>query len=120
MQDDPAVVLPGSRLSGNIASRHIVFKNVISIYFLDLCHHTPGEKIKIKLSSVYVDDQDKALRFYTDILGSVRKNEIPKGDFCWLTVTSSEEPEGTELVPGPGVNEPVAVLKRRFLIKGFH
>lgn len=53
--------------------------------------------MKIKLSSVYVDDQDKALRFYTEVLGFTRKADFSNGPYRWLTVTSPEEPNGTEL-----------------------
>ena len=53
--------------------------------------------MKIKLSSVYVDDQDKALRFYTEILGFTKKADFSQGPFRWLTVASPEEPDGTEL-----------------------
>ncbi|HZQ55660.1 MAG TPA: VOC family protein [Bryobacteraceae bacterium] len=53
--------------------------------------------MKIKLSSVYVDDQDKALRFYTEVLGFVKKADFSQGPFRWLTVASPEEPDGTEL-----------------------
>src|SRR2546426_401395 len=53
--------------------------------------------MKIKLTTVYVDDQDKALRFYTDVLGFVKKADFSQGPFRWLTVASPEEPEGTEL-----------------------
>jgi catechol 2,3-dioxygenase-like lactoylglutathione lyase family enzyme len=51
--------------------------------------------MKIKLTSVYVDDQDKALRFYTDVLGFAKKADFSQGPFRWLTVASPEEPEGT-------------------------
>jgi predicted enzyme related to lactoylglutathione lyase len=53
--------------------------------------------MKIKLTSVYVDDQDKALRFYTEVLGFAKKADFSQGPFRWLTVTSPEEPDGTEL-----------------------
>lgn len=53
--------------------------------------------MKIKLTSVYVDDQDKALRFYTEVLGFTKKADFSQGPFRWLTVTSPEEPDGTEL-----------------------
>ena len=53
--------------------------------------------MKIKLTSVYVDNQDKALRFYTDVLGFAKKADFSNGPFRWLTVASPEEPEGTEL-----------------------
>jgi len=49
------------------------------------------------LTSIYVDDQDKALRFYTDILGFVKKADFTQGPYRWLTVASPEEPDGTEL-----------------------
>jgi len=53
--------------------------------------------MKIKLISVYVDDQEKALRFYTEVLGFAKKSDFSNGPFRWLTVSSPEEPEGTEL-----------------------
>ena len=53
--------------------------------------------MKIKLTSVYVDDQEKALRFYTEVLGFVKKSDFSNGPFRWLTVGSPEEPAGTEL-----------------------
>src|SRR5882672_3049080 len=53
--------------------------------------------MKIKLTTVYVDDQDKALRFYTDVLGFVKKSDFSQGPFRWLTVASPEEEKGTEL-----------------------
>lgn len=57
--------------------------------------------MKIKLTSVLVDDQEKALKFYTEILGFVKKTEIPMGEHKWLTVVSKEEPDGVELVLEP-------------------
>jgi len=53
--------------------------------------------MKIKLTSVYVDDQDKALRFYTEVLGFVKKADFSQGPFRWLTVASPENPDGVEL-----------------------
>ena len=53
--------------------------------------------MKIKLTSVYVDDQDKALRFYTEILGFAKKADFSQGPYRWLTVASAEEPDGTQL-----------------------
>jgi predicted enzyme related to lactoylglutathione lyase len=53
--------------------------------------------MKIKLTRVYVADQEKALRFYTDVLGFVKKADFSQGTFRWLTVASPEEPDGTEL-----------------------
>src|SRR5271165_645680 len=53
--------------------------------------------MKIKVTSLYVDDQDKALRFYTEVLGLAKKTDFSQGPFRWLTVGSPEEPGGTEL-----------------------
>jgi predicted enzyme related to lactoylglutathione lyase len=53
--------------------------------------------MKIKLTSVYVDDQEKALRFYTEVLGFVKKADFSQGPYRWLTVASAEDPDGTEL-----------------------
>src|ERR1700716_3113493 len=60
--------------------------------------------MKIKLTSVYVDDQDKALRFYTDVLGFAKKTDVSQGPYRWLTVASAEEPDGTELHLEPNDN----------------
>ena len=57
--------------------------------------------MKINLASVLVDDQDKALRFYTEVLGFTKKTEVPLGAHRWLTVVSPEEPDGVELVLEP-------------------
>jgi len=53
--------------------------------------------MKIKMTSVYVEDQDKALRFYTEVLGFTKKTDFSQGPYRWLTVASPEEPGGTEL-----------------------
>src|ERR1700737_4327574 len=58
---------------------------------------TRRKKMKIKLTSVYVDDQNKALRFYTEVLGFAKKTDFSQGPYRWLTVASPEEPDGTEL-----------------------
>lgn len=52
--------------------------------------------MKIKVTSLLVDDQEKALKFYTDVLGFIKKTEIPIGDHKWLTVVSNEERDGVE------------------------
>lgn len=57
--------------------------------------------MKIVVTSVFVDDQQKALDFYTDVLGFVKKKDVPMGDHRWLTVVSPESPEGPELVLEP-------------------
>jgi predicted enzyme related to lactoylglutathione lyase len=53
--------------------------------------------MKIKLTGVHVDDQEKALRFYTEVLGFVKKADFSQGGYRWLTVASQEDPDGTEL-----------------------
>lgn len=56
--------------------------------------------MRIHLSSILVDDQDKALRFYTEVLGFEKKTEIPLGEHRWLTVVSPEDPKVASQVPG--------------------
>jgi predicted enzyme related to lactoylglutathione lyase len=63
--------------------------------------------MKIILNSVFVNDQDKALKFYTETLGFVKKHDIPVGEFKWLTVVSPDDQDGTELLLEPNDN-PVA------------
>ena len=53
--------------------------------------------MKIKVTSIHVDDQEKALHFYTEVLGFVKKTDCSQGPYRWLTVASAEEPDGTEL-----------------------
>jgi catechol 2,3-dioxygenase-like lactoylglutathione lyase family enzyme len=74
--------------------------------------------LKIKLSSVYVDDQEKALKFYTDILGFVKKADVPVGKFKWLTVVSPDEPEGTELLLEPNDNPATRTFQKALLEQG--
>ena len=57
--------------------------------------------MRIKVTSVFVDDQDKALKFYTDVLGFMKKTEIPLGEHSWLTVVSPDDPDGIELLLEP-------------------
>jgi catechol 2,3-dioxygenase-like lactoylglutathione lyase family enzyme len=57
--------------------------------------------MQIKLTSIFVDDQDKALKFYTEVLGFQKKHEFPAGPHKWLTVVSPDEPEGVQLVLEP-------------------
>jgi len=68
--------------------------------------------MKIKLTSVYVDDQEKALRFYTDVLGFVKKADFSQGPFRWLTVASAEDPNGTELQLAPNENPPAKAYQQ--------
>ncbi|MFC4559027.1 VOC family protein [Virgibacillus kekensis] len=60
--------------------------------------------MRINITSVFVDNQDKALNFYTEVLGFVKKTDMPAGDFKWVTVVSPEEPEGVELLLEPNEN----------------
>jgi len=58
----------------------------------------------IRLTSIMVDDQDKAIRFYTDVLGFKKKHDIPVGEYRWITVTSPEGPDDVELALEPNAN----------------
>jgi len=60
--------------------------------------------MRIKLTSIMVDDQEKAVRFYTDVLGFRKKHDIPVGEFRWITVTSPEGPDDLELALEPNAN----------------
>lgn len=60
--------------------------------------------MRIRLVSIMVDDQEKALRFYTKVLGFVKKQDFPVGEYRWITVVSSEDPDGAELVLEPNAN----------------
>jgi predicted enzyme related to lactoylglutathione lyase len=68
--------------------------------------------MKIKLTSVFVDDQEKALHFYTDVLGFAKKADFSNGPYRWLTVTSAEDPNGTELQLAPNSNPAVAAYQQ--------
>jgi catechol 2,3-dioxygenase-like lactoylglutathione lyase family enzyme len=74
--------------------------------------------MKIHLSSVFVDDQDKALRFYTDVLGFVKKTEVPLGKDRWLTVVSPEDLDGTELLLEPDGHPAVKPYKEALVEDG--
>jgi catechol 2,3-dioxygenase-like lactoylglutathione lyase family enzyme len=74
--------------------------------------------VRITLTSVLVDDQEKALRFYTDVLGFVKKNDIPMGEHRWLTVVSPEDPDGVELVLEPGEHPAVGPFKDALVADG--
>ncbi len=74
--------------------------------------------MKINVMSVMVDDQAKALRFYTEVLGFVKKNEIPIGKHSWLTVVSPEDPDGTELSLEPDEHPAARRFKRALLEDG--
>ncbi|MGQ0685002.1 VOC family protein [Bradyrhizobium sp.] len=74
--------------------------------------------MKIALASVLVDDQEKALRFYRDVLGFQLKHDIPMGAARWLTVVSSEQPEGTELVLEPDAHPAAKPFKSALVADG--
>ena len=71
--------------------------------------------MKIKLTSVYVDDQEKALRFYTEVLGFAKKADFSNGPYRWLTVASAEEPNGTELQLALSSNPAVKTYQQALL-----
>ena len=74
--------------------------------------------MKIKLESVSIGDLDKALKFYTDVLGFVKKHDIPLGGGNrWLTVVSPEEPDGTELLLEPNAEYPAMKALKKSLVK---
>jgi catechol 2,3-dioxygenase-like lactoylglutathione lyase family enzyme len=74
--------------------------------------------MRINVASVFVDDQDKALGFYTDVLGFVKKTEIPLGEARWLTVVSPDEPNGTELLLEPDGHPAVKPFKNALVNDG--
>jgi catechol 2,3-dioxygenase-like lactoylglutathione lyase family enzyme len=74
--------------------------------------------MRINLTSVLVDDQDKALRFYTEVLGFEKKTEIPLGEHRWLTVVSPEDPGGVELVLEPDEHPAAKVFKDALVADG--
>ena len=74
--------------------------------------------MRINLTSILVDDQDKALRFYTEILGFTPKTDIPMGGARWITVVSPEDPDGTELVLEPDGHPAVKPFKEALVGDG--
>ena len=74
--------------------------------------------MRINLASVLVDDQQKALRFYTEVLGFVKKTDVPMGQHSWLTVVSPEDPDGVELVLEPGDHPAVRPFKEALVADG--
>src|SRR4051812_21845385 len=77
-----------------------------------------GPFMRINLTSVLVDDQEKALRFYTDVLGFVKKTEVPLGEHRWLTVVSPEDPDGVELVLEPDAHPAAKPFKEALVADG--
>jgi catechol 2,3-dioxygenase-like lactoylglutathione lyase family enzyme len=74
--------------------------------------------VKIAMTSVLVDDQEKALRFYTDVLGFVAKNDIPLGEHRWITVVSPQAPDGVELVLEPDAHPAAKPFKAALVADG--
>lgn len=74
--------------------------------------------MRINLTSVLVDDQDKALHFYTEVLGFVKKTEVPMGEHRWLTVVSPDEPDGVELSLEPDQHPAVRPFKQALVSDG--
>lgn len=74
--------------------------------------------MRINVTSVFVDDQDRALSFYTNVLGFAKKTEIPLGEDRWLTVVSPEEPDGTELLLEPDGHPAVRPFKEALVEDG--
>jgi predicted enzyme related to lactoylglutathione lyase len=74
--------------------------------------------MRIKLTSVYVDDQDKALKFYSEVLGFQKKQDIPVGDFKWLTVVSPEDPDGVQMLLEPDENPAAKAFKAALVAQG--
>jgi len=74
--------------------------------------------MRINLASVLVDDQDKALRFYTEVLGFVAKNDVPLGEYRWLTVVSPEDPDGVELLLEPDAHPAARPFKQALVADG--
>lgn len=74
--------------------------------------------MKIKLNSVIVQDQERALRFYTEVLGFTKKQDLPAGEFRWLTVVSPEEPDGTQLLLEPNSHPASAAYQRALFESG--
>jgi catechol 2,3-dioxygenase-like lactoylglutathione lyase family enzyme len=72
--------------------------------------------MRINLASIFVDDQRKALEFYTTVLGFQKKVDVPVGEYAWLTVVSAEQPDGVELVLEPS-NHPAVAPFRAALVR---
>jgi len=75
--------------------------------------------MRITHTSVFVSDQDEALRFYTETLGFVKKHDVPVGEFKWLTVVSPDDPDGTELLLEPNDNPVSQAYQKGIFDQGF-
>jgi catechol 2,3-dioxygenase-like lactoylglutathione lyase family enzyme len=74
--------------------------------------------VRINLTSVLVDDQEKALRFYTDVLGFVPKDDVPLGEFRWLSVVAPDDPDGVELLLEPDAHPAARPFKEALVADG--
>jgi len=74
--------------------------------------------MKIKLTSIMVDDQNKALQFYTDVLGFRKKHELPVGEYKWITVVSPEGPDDVELSLEPNANPAAKAFQKAMFDQG--
>ena len=74
--------------------------------------------MRIMLTSVFVDEQEKALRFYTEVLGFVKKHDVPLGEDRWLTVVSPQDPDGTELLLEPSSHPAAKAYKDALVADG--
>ena len=74
--------------------------------------------LRIVVTSVFVEDQDRALRFYTDVLGFVRKTDVPLGAARWITVASAADPDGVELLLEPNGNQVARTYQKGIKAQG--
>jgi catechol 2,3-dioxygenase-like lactoylglutathione lyase family enzyme len=74
--------------------------------------------MKIRLTSIFVDDQDKALQFYTEVLGFQKAHDVPVGEYRWLTVVAPDEPDGTQLLLEPDAHPAVKPFKDALVSDG--
>jgi catechol 2,3-dioxygenase-like lactoylglutathione lyase family enzyme len=74
--------------------------------------------MRIQLTSIFVDDQEKALRFYTEVLGFQKQQDVPVGEYRWLTVVSPDEPDGTELLLEPDQHPAARPFKQALVADG--
>lgn len=77
-----------------------------------------GTIVRIQVTSIYVDDQEKALRFYTGVAGFVKKTDVSNGPYRWLTVVSPEQPDGVELQLAPNDNPAAKTYQRALFEQG--
>jgi len=75
-------------------------------------------RMKIVVTSIFVDDQDKALKFYTEVMGFVKKEDVPIGEFKWLTVVSPDAPDGVELLLEPNNNPAARTFQQAIFEQG--